>query len=86
MGEGASQIIEDHSNRNLLRPRPQEICTAQPHIVTVEDENLDVDGLLGSSKCFFEGTEEHPAIEEVTKFTGEGCGKTKFVEASLEFR
>ena len=86
MGEGASQIIEDHSNRNFLRPRPQEIGTAQPHIVTVEDENLDVDGLSGGCECFFEGVEERPAIEVVTEFAEEGCGKTELVEASLELR
>ena len=49
MGHGASQVVHDDADRNLLCPGAQEVSAMHADIIVVENVDLDVDRFPGSS-------------------------------------
>ena len=80
MSEGASEVVDNHANRNVLRAGTEKIGAVDTHIVIVKDENLDIDRCPGGRQRFFKGAEKRRSVEVVAEFSCEGQGKTKFVE------
>ena len=84
MCKGAAHVVEEDANGNLFGSGAQEIGAADPYVVIVEDEDLDVDRLPCGRQFPFESAEEGGSPEVVGELPMYRVPEADLVEVRLK--